>query len=682
LKFASFLIALRRPTALSGLKDYRRAEPLTIGALTITSAMFLAWSVTLCLSGGLVRHLPETPQRWTILVSGATATAPDNEVSLARLFINGRRAQSENLHFTGNWERGLDWAAQLNDRNTAKRSGYWKWWTSSPGWEARWNHPNTSETASVSFSGRSAAILFDRLGHCGHLSISNEAGRIWQDSCPRSRARYKSYVPVDLPVPAAPSRWLFAVWLIVFFAVAAVIRPWTDNRPLERWLIIYLVFLQFLAWSTQSAGIVYDSLGEMPTVKQWTLGYPGYMPPGYPLLVAFGYLISTTAAGSVLTFVQHLMMVATICWCVRLVQRSVGAPLAFPAGLVMGAVAPMLFLPQTLQSENVAMFGMAGALYFAVCYRDRGRTRDAIWSGLLLAWGGMARIAPFAAGMLAIFVVMLGIKPIVIGLKRFGTIIAVVVLVIAVPISWFGVRSGHFTLSSSVGHHLYDRVVSGEGLLDEMAPMTSRFLQLLAPLSAKDIADIRVAPGRHPDLENILKTKGLDYWDIEPLMRGVAWEGIRKAPTAFVVFSFQEAWTQYLDDPTPMLSWWAVPPVYPKELESAPILRVRANSLLWREVLGEQFAIIWTYTPWLALAGLITLSLLCERLLFLGLALIPFGYILSLAFLELEVPRYTVAIIPFVLALAAGPFAAVVALLCQSLEYRETRGCRPSATDE
>jgi hypothetical protein len=103
---------------------------------------------------------------------------------------------------------------------------------------------------------------------------------------------------------------------------------------------------------------------------------------------------------------------------------------------------------------------------------------------------------------------------------------------------------------------------------------------------------------------------------------------------------------------------------------------------LWREVLGEQFAIIWTYTPWLALAGLITLSLLCERLLFLGLALIPFGYILSLAFLELEVPRYTVAIIPFVLALAAGPFAAVVALLCQSLEYRETRGCRPSATDE
>jgi hypothetical protein len=635
---------------------------VTIGALTIASAIFLAWSVALCLSGALFRHLPQAPQKWTISVSGATSTAPDNGVSVARLFVDGRRAQSGDLQLVGDWQPGLDWAAEVNEPNTAQRSGYWKWWTSSPGWESRWNHRNTAEPASISFSGTSATVLFDRLGQCGQLSISNAAGLIWQDSCPRSPARYQRYAAVDLPAPAAPSTWMFALWLIIFLTVAAVIRPWTDYRHLERWLIVYLVVLQFLAWSTQDVGIVYDSLGEMPALRQWALGYPGYFPPGYPLLVGFGYLVSTTAAGSVITFIQHLMAVATICWCVRLARRSVGTPLAFVAGLAMGAAAPMLFLPQTLQSENVAMFGMAGALYFAVRYRDSGRARDAITAGLLLAWGGMARIAPFAAAMPAVLVVMLGTELAVIGFKRFAAILAIVAVLVAVPISWFGAKTGHFTLSSSVGHHLYDRVVSGEGLLDETAPATSRFLGLLAPLSAKDIADIRLAPGRHPDLENVLKGKGLDYWDIEPMMNAVAWEGIRKAPVAFVGFSLRQGWTQYFDDPTPMLSWWAVPPAYPKEMESRPIFGVRANSLLWRQALGQQFAILWTYVPWLALAGVALVPVLRERLVFLGLALIPLGYILALGFLEVEVPRYTVAIIPFVFVLATGPFGAVIAL--------------------
>jgi hypothetical protein len=655
------LTRLPRFAARPAASDYRRAEQLAIGLLTLASAIFLAWSADLCVGGASLRHRPQLPRRWTISVSGSTLASED-EVSVIRLFIDGRRAQAADLEVKGDWQPGLDWPAPFEDRDPALRSGSWKWWTDSPGWRARWNHRDTAKPASIAFSAASAAILFDRREHCGLLSISDETGRVWQDSCPGPRSRYRRYAAVDLPMPVVPSRWMLALWLITFLLVVAAIRPWAGHRRLELWLIVYLAILQFLAWSTQDSGIVYDSLIEMPTIGQWAMGYPGYMPPGYPLLVAFGYLVSRTDTGSVITFVQHVMMIVSIWWCVRLVGRSLGTLAGFLAGLATGAAAAVLFLPQTLQSENVAVFAMAGTLYFALRYRDRGRTADMVLSGVLLAWGGMARIAPFAADVSAIFVVMLGTRPMVTGFRRFGAIIAVVVALLAVPIAWFGAKSGHMTLSSSVGHHLYDRVVSIQGLLDQTGPSTSRFIQLLAPLTAKDATDIRLAPGRHPDFEHVLKSKGLDYWDVEALMKGVALEGIRKAPWAFIGFSLRQAWTQYFDDPTPMLSWWAVPPVYPEELESKPPFGVRANSLLWRFELDEQFAALWTFVPWLAIAGLAVMPTMRERLIFVAIAMIPLGYVLALGFLEVEVPRYTVATIPFVFALASGPFSAMFKL--------------------
>ena len=177
---------------------------VTIGALMIAPAIFLAWSATLCLSRALFLHPPHGSQKWKISVSGVTSTAPDNEVSVARLFVDGQRAQSGDLQLEGDWRPGLDWATELDEPNAAQRSGYWKWWTSSSGWKSRWNHRNTAEPASISFSGSSATVLFDRLGHCGQLSISNADGLIWQDSCPRSPARYQRYVAVGVVLHAHP----------------------------------------------------------------------------------------------------------------------------------------------------------------------------------------------------------------------------------------------------------------------------------------------------------------------------------------------------------------------------------------------------------------------------------------------------------------------------------------------
>lgn len=56
-------------------------------------------------------------------------------------------------------------------------------------------------------------------------------------------------------------------------------------------------------------------------------------------------------------------MVLTLVGLRDIVRRVVGEDLATLALLITGSVAPTLFLPQMILSENVALFGRAGALW-------------------------------------------------------------------------------------------------------------------------------------------------------------------------------------------------------------------------------------------------------------------------------------------------------------------------------
>lgn len=147
---------------------------------------------------------------------------------------------------------------------------------------------------------------------------------------------------------------------------------WLRKHP-TAFLLIYLSVLHLLVWLTQFVGITNDSFWQLPTLGQIAQGIPAYFPPGYPLLVGLGYLISGAKAGLVIALIQHVMMIATILWCFWLLERCVGALIACGTILVLGLAAPTLFTPQAILSENVALFGMAGTLYFAVRYRDRGK---------------------------------------------------------------------------------------------------------------------------------------------------------------------------------------------------------------------------------------------------------------------------------------------------------------------
>jgi hypothetical protein len=390
------------------------------------------------------------------------------------------------------------------------------------------------------------------------------------------------------------------------------------------------------------------------------LGTPAYFPPGYPILVGLGYLVSRTSTGSVITILQHAMMIATIWWCYKLLQRCAGTTVSFAVALMIGAAAPTLALPQGMLSENVALFGMAGTLYFAVNYRRTGQLRDGILTGFLLAWATLARVVPLVAGTLSVFAIMMDERPRTAGLRKFGTIVALVTLLLAIPILWFGIRSDTFALSNSVGRHLYNRVVADQYLLDRKAPATANLLALIAPLDPYGVPHWKIQP--------LLKGKGLTDEQVEALMKRTALENIHRAPLRYLLYSLQQTWIQYFLDPLAFMPYASTPFEYDRELESPPVLRPCVNSLLWREHLEEAFDVAWRYVPWIALVSLPLIPLLEQRGTFLAFALTPVAYIFSTALVEYLLSRYNAAIIPFVFMLAGGACAAMIRLMPRLFE--------------
>ena len=168
-------------------------------------------------------------------------------------------------------------------------------------------------------------------------------------------------------------------------------------------------------------------------------------------------------------------------------------------------------------------------------------------------------------------------------------------------------------------------------------------------------------------------------------MGQVSWEGIRMAPWSYVGYSFEQAWRQYFDDPSlwlmrllrSFIPWWSSPPdndcapdtrACIGTLDSSPVLGIHGNALLWRHRLELRFHHAWRFLPWLTLLGIASAPFLRDRLLFLSIAIVLLGYVLSAAFADFEQPRLNLVNIPLYVCLAAGPFAASWKLFIRSLQ--------------
>ncbi len=600
------------------------SRPLDAGAAAIfavgaASALMLGWSAALCVPASRFHDAPPV-EHFTIAVS-ASADSAGNATMISRLLADGRELRGADAATTGKWV------------------SYWN---------RALSHPDTAEPASLSFDAQRMVAAIDRKGHCGHISINVSGGPLWKDSCDGG----KQVLVLDLPASSSRPRWSYVLWSAAFLTLFGIVGAWRNRPRRELWLAIYLSTLHLLFWLTQPVGLLTDSINQMTTLALNARGLPGYFPPGYPALVGAGYLISRTHAGSIVTVVQHAMTIAAILWCYRMLARCTGAAFAFAVAIVTGAAAPTLALPQALLSENVALFGMAGALYFAMVYRERGQPYAGIGAGVLLGWAGLARIVPLAAGLPAIFAIVTdGGAP---GgrLRRFGIVGAASAAVIAIPMLWFAVWSGGVALSNSIGRHLYNRAISDQRLIDPDGPAMTRLTALIAPLDPGGVPHWRI--------QKLLSQRGLTSQQVEVLMKRAALEGIRMAPFRYLVYSFRQSWKQYFLDPLSFMPYAANPFDYPIELEPAPPLGASANSLRWRMRLERAFAAAWPCVAWLALASLPLMGLLREKATFAALAIVPAGYIVATALVEYLLSRYNAAIVPFVFMLAGGAICALL----------------------
>ncbi len=603
------------------------ASAASIFLFSAASALLLGWSAALCVPASRLHDTPQL-EHFTIAVS-APENSSGNATLIPRLLADGRELRGADVATTGKW------------------ISYW---------DRTLDHPDTAEPASLSFAAHRMVAAIDRKGHCGHVSVNISGVPVWKDSCDSG----KRLLVLDLPAAGSPSRWSYVMWTASFLALAGIVGAWRSRRRRELWLAIYLATLHLLFWLTQPVGLLTDSINQMATLALNARGLPGYFPPGYPVLVGAGYLVSRAHAGSIVTLVQHAMTIAAIFWCYRMLARSTGAAVAFAAAIVTGAAAPTLALPQGLLSENVALFGMAGALYFAIVYHERREPLAGVGAGVLLGWAALARIVPLAAGLPAIFAIMINGGARTGRLRGFGTIAACAAAVIAVPMLWFAIASGSFALSNSVGRHLYNRTISDQRLIDPQGPATGRLMALIAPLSPGGVPHWQIQP--------MLQQRGLSPGQVEALMKQSALEGIRMAPLRYLLYSLRQSWRQYFLDPLSFMPYAANPFDYPIELEPAPSLGASANSLRWRMRLERAFGAAWPCVAWLALASLTLIGLLRERATFAALAIVPAGYIVATALIEYLLSRYNAAIVPFVFMLAAG---AICAMLRAVASWRE-----------
>jgi hypothetical protein len=261
---------------------------------------------------------------------------------------------------------------------------------------------------------------------------------------------------------------------------------------------------------------------------------------------------------------------------------------------------------------------------------------------------------------LSVLAIMIGAEPRAAGPRKLGAVLALVTVLLALPIFWFGIRSHNFALSNSVGRHLYNRVVADQYLLDRKAPATSNLLKSIAPLDPYGVPHWKIQP--------LLKKKGLTDGQIEELMRQTSLESIYRAPSKYALYSLRQTWIQYFLDPVTFMPYASTPFEYDAELESSPPLGACVNSLLWRVHLERAFDAAWRYVAWIALASIPLVPLLEERGTFLAFALTPAGYIFSTALVEYLLSRYNAAIVPFVFVLAGGALAAMIRLFARLYE--------------
>jgi hypothetical protein len=598
-------------------------------------SLFVVWSTVVCLALAARNALSvlvgsDDQEEGTFLVevsgkNGGFGTVRP-ELLLKAIVLDGRVLSSEAAITKSNWE--------LVDKE------------GSPPYLL---YSGGFDPALVAFHGKRFLAVFQSINWGGVFRIKRNGTDVSTLALRHPGGR-EGLIILESP-PAAPSLAVFVTALIVFAGCAYWFGPIRAGRSSIPWLLFFLLALHFLYWGSQGVGTEPDSPGYLEAVSDFYVkGIPSYFPPGYPALLAVVGIFSDKSLGRWVTLIQHGMAVLVALWIYLILRRILAEELALIGGILSGALPLNLTAAQTILSETPTIFAMVGALYFTVRSVESGRFGFAVLSGLLTGWAGTLRVVPLVCLLPAICT--LHLLPLTKRALRLTiTTGAVAVILVALPMLWLGYNSGQLVLANSFGLHLFNRVVYEQKQLDEDGPATRTLITLQR--------------GRDPragywwDLED---PGGFDERQAEILLRRVSWEGIRKDPWAFLIYTPTLAWKiLWADASDSMPQWGETAKVYP-HLDSTPPLVFTASSLAWRFTLDQTNRVLWPVLCWSAVFGLFLGLFLPRRTLVLAFAWVPISYLLSTACLESFDPRYNIPTIPFITALSLIPLAFVLRL--------------------
>jgi hypothetical protein len=604
-------------------------------SLVLASCVFLAWSVQRSTSGLVVGDAEERSYVVSVPAHGSRNPAAEgNDIWLLDVVADGRRLPLGGLERTGSWEE-RDWALV---------------------------HRDDGRAATISFRGRRVVVAFLASPRSGVVHVGSPEGDGSALDLFHRQAAETTYAYAELANGRLVSyardedqNYLRVLWMLALVLLAAVCwRAWRSSTSLDRWAIAHVAFLHLVVWMTQGVGYNSDSPGYLEGVGEFAAGTAAYFPPGYSLFIAPWQALFPEATGLAVTAFQHVLMVLTLVGLARMSRAWLSGDWPAAALLLAGSLSPTLFLPQAIFSENIALFGMAGALYLVWSGGTNGSARRDVAAGVLAGWAALARVVPFpavAAPVLILFIAQdrVSRRAILRTVRALSAAAAVVV----VAGGWIWFRSGTFAIANSQGFHLYNRAVTEQNLLNRDGSATQRFLALMDHRPLHGVPHWHVTP--------ILEQKGLGYYERGRLMGDVAWEGIESRPGAFFIHSIGMVAREYGANPLPQLPLWASLTSPVPDLENEPVLGVHSGSMLWRRDQDRLFA---TLRPALSLApilGLVLLPWLAGRLVYLSLFVLPVGYLSASALMEYFSPRYVICVLPFMLILAPTPVAVLFA---------------------
>lgn len=437
--------------------------------------------------------------------------------------------------------------------------------------------------------------------------------------------------------------------LLALLALLAI-RPWRSEFRRRGWLVAVLATIHLAYWLGQPIGIDPDSFGYLGGITNLRAGWPSYFPPGYSLMLWLAGGRANPALGGTVTLVQHGLCVALGYWCYRLLRDRAGIGAALMGGGMAALLPSVMQMSQALMSETLSGVAMLGTAWFASRWDTERRYLHACLAGLFLGIATLTRVVPLGAVGLGLVAWHLW------GPDRqwrpLMATCATAALVIAMPLAWFGLRSGQPRLANSAGLHIYNRAVFSQRLLDDNGDSTKVLLGLLAGEDPRGLAfwDLQARPS----------IRAIGYDRQVALLGGAAREAILAEPVRFLARSPVMAWDELRLTPFwDIAQWREIRSTEPANFETSPLFATTAAGLGLRWRLEELQVVAWPLLLVAAAVGVFVGLRGPYRREVLAVLVVPASYLVASASLDMTLQRHVVDVTAFLVILAVLPLAAV-----------------------